>query len=185
MRLNLGCGDAKLEGWVNVDRILTFEPDVVHDLEQTPWPFDDDSCSEVLLNHVLEHVGRATDVFLAIMKELYRVCEAGATVRTHVPHPHHDDFINDPAHVRPITPETLAMFDRDINEEWQKNNIANTRLAMYTGTDFKITDTQATPDPRFLGEDGKLSVTFEALLEIARIELNVIKEFRITLVVRK
>jgi hypothetical protein len=133
----------------------------------------------------LEHIGQATDIFLSIMRELYRVSEAGATVRIHVPHPRHDDFINDPTHVRPITPETLAMFDLDTNKQWQESDAANTRLAMYTETDFKMTDARAIPDPRFLGEDGKPTVTIEELLETAKIELNVIKEYHITLVVRK
>lgn len=185
MRLNLGCGDFKIDGWVNVDKYGHFDPDVVHDLEQFPWPFDDSAAEEVLLNHVLEHLGQDTDVFLGLMAELYRVCRAGASVRIHVPHPRHDDFITDPTHVRAILPDTLAMFDRDVNERWRAEKAANTRLAIYTGTDFKMVSATVTPDDRFKDESGNVLVSIEELLEKARIELNVIKEYQITLEVRK
>ncbi len=45
LRLNLGCGMKHIEGYVNVDRFG--EPDVRHDLEVLPWPWPDDSVSEV------------------------------------------------------------------------------------------------------------------------------------------
>jgi hypothetical protein len=185
MRLNLGCGDFKIDGWVNVDKYGHFDADVVHDLEQFPWPFDDDTAEEVLLNHVLEHLGQDTGVFLGIMKELYRVSRAGAQVRIHVPHPRHDDFITDPTHVRAILPDTLAMFDREVNERWRTEKAANTQLAIYTGTDFKMVSATVTPDDRFKDESGDVAVSIEELLEKARSELNVIKEYQITLEVRK
>lgn len=185
MRLNLGCGDFKIDGWVNVDKYEHFGADVVHDLEQFPWPFNDDAAEEVLLNHVLEHLGQDTDVFLGLMTELYRVCRAGATVRIHVPHPRHDDFITDPTHVRAILPDTLVMFDREVNERWRAENAANTQLAIYTGTDFKMLSATVTPDDRFKDESGNVLVSIEELLEKSRVELNVIKEYQITLEVRK
>ncbi|MBT3553831.1 MAG: hypothetical protein HOO19_10760 [Rhodospirillaceae bacterium] len=185
MRLNLGCGDFKIDGWVNVDKYGHFGADVVHDLEQFPWPFDDETAEEVLLNHVLEHLGQDTDVFLGIMKELYRVCRAGAAVRIHVPHPRHDDFITDPTHVRAILPDTLAMFDLEVNERWRAEKAANTQLAIYTRTDFKMLSATVTPDDRFKDASGNVLVSIEELLEKARVELNVIKEYQITLEVRK
>jgi hypothetical protein len=45
-----------------------------------------------VLKHVLEHLGRDPIVYLEIMKELYRVCEDGATIRVVVPHHRHEFF---------------------------------------------------------------------------------------------
>jgi hypothetical protein len=41
MRLNLGCGQEHLPGWVNVDQFPAARPDLVLDLERLPWPFRD------------------------------------------------------------------------------------------------------------------------------------------------
>ena len=41
----------------------------VHDLENFPYPFDDNSVDEILLTHVLEHIGQSPDVFLKIINK--------------------------------------------------------------------------------------------------------------------
>ena len=83
LRLNLGCGMRHLAGYVNVDKFG--EPDLRHDLERFPWPWPDDSVAEIVLNHVLEHLGHDPAVFLGIIRELYRVSRADAAIRIVVP----------------------------------------------------------------------------------------------------
>ena len=39
LMLNLGSGSRHLSGYLNVDKSDMFNPDVVWDLEKTPWPF--------------------------------------------------------------------------------------------------------------------------------------------------
>ena len=41
MKLNLGCGHDHKEGYVNVDVSDLGNPDMVVDLEVTPWPWED------------------------------------------------------------------------------------------------------------------------------------------------
>ena len=115
MRLNLGCGFRKMAGWVNVDKVASSQPDQVVDLESFPWPWRDDEVEEVTLSHVLEHLGAQPDVYIGVMKELWRVCRNGATVNIVVPDPRHDFFIADPTHVRPITAMGLSLFSRKAN----------------------------------------------------------------------
>ena len=138
MRLNLGCGNVKMPGWVNVDKIAMCNPDQVVDLEVFPWPWADNSVDEILLSHVLEHLGQPTEVYLNIIKELYRVCRNGATINIIVPHPRHDFFVQDPTHVRAITPDGLAMFSQKINREAIAKGGANTPLGIYLGVDFAV-----------------------------------------------
>jgi predicted SAM-dependent methyltransferase len=73
MKLNLGCGRNKRDGFVNIDKYATFQPDLVWDIEKTHYPFEAGSVTEIAAAHVLEYLGQHSDAFLAIIKELYRV----------------------------------------------------------------------------------------------------------------
>ncbi len=143
LRLNLGCGMDRLDGYVNVDR--HGEPDLRHDLEVVPWPWPDDSVSEILLKHVLEHLGRDPMVYLEIMKELYRVCQNGATIRVMVPHHRHDFFFNDPTHVRAVTVDGMTLFSQRLNHQWIAQGISNSPLGIYLGIDFELSDVKLMP----------------------------------------
>jgi hypothetical protein len=149
MKLNLGCGLNHLQGYVNVDCHPAAKPDVLHDLERFPWPFDAESVDEVVLNHVLEHLGADPAVFVGIFQELYRVCRGGALVKIAVPHPRHDNFIGDPTHVRAVTPQVLSLFSRKLCAMWAKEGAANTPLALYAGVDFEMRDLRVIVDPAY------------------------------------
>lgn len=149
MKLNLGCGQNKLAGFVNVDSQPAAAPDVLADLEAFPWPFDDGSVDEVVMNHVLEHLGRDPQVFIGIFRELYRVCAPGAKIMIVVPHPRHDHFLGDPTHVRVVTPEVLSLFSKANCRRWAEAGAANSPLALYADVDFEIRDARFIVDPAF------------------------------------
>ena len=80
--LNLGCGKKYVPGALNVDVTPATNPDVLHDLNQCPWPFPDSHFREVQAFDVLEHLGD----LIAVMEEIHRICENGALVRITTPH---------------------------------------------------------------------------------------------------
>jgi hypothetical protein len=183
MKLNLGCGGQILDGWVNVDKFGT--PDQMFDLETFPWPWADSSVEEILLSHVLEHLGQTPQTFIAIMRELYRVCRDGATLSIRVPHPRHDNFLTDPTHVRPVTAATMEMFSRRANLEWQRIGAANTPLALHHDVDFELVSNHSELDEpyRSLYREGKIST--EELQKLDRTLNNVVLEIAMTLRVKK
>ena len=79
MKVNLGCGDDVLVGYVNLDARPT--GDVVGDVTQLPW--DDASITEMRAMDILEHfpVSRTSD----ILHEWRRVLSVGALMVLRVP----------------------------------------------------------------------------------------------------
>ena len=181
MRLNLGCGLNRKQGWHNVDKSAACGPDQVVDLEQFPWPWQSGVAEEVLLNHVLEHLGASAEVYIGVMKELWRVCRDGALVTIVVPHPRHDDFMTDPTHVRAITFDGLVLFSRKANEYWQREGNANTQLAVYHGIDFELVSTETTLDEPWAGDLAAGRIDQTAVDEATLRYNNVVKQQRFVL----
>lgn len=181
MRLNLGCGFDRRDGWHNVDKMAEAVPDQVVDLEALPWPWPDSSVDEVLMRHVLEHLGREPEVYLGLMRELWRVLKPGATATITVPHPRHDHYLNDPTHVRPITAAGLEMFSQARNREWIDKKLGNTPLGIYCGIDFEIVKVDVVPDEPWRGRLQRGEISMQDLQQAMRMHANVIMETTIVL----
>ncbi|MCF8506918.1 MAG: class I SAM-dependent methyltransferase [Caulobacter sp.] len=184
MKLNLGCGFAKLDGWVNVDKFAACEPDQVADIESLPWPWADDSVDEVLLSHVLEHVGQSTDLFLGIVTELWRVCRHGARIDIRVPHFRNDSFVQDPTHVRAIHPRSFEHFSRKTNLRWKAEGSPATPLALYLGVDFDIELIHLELDPVW-AEKSRAGMGRDEIMDAVRQHNNVVMDCQVVLRVVK
>lgn len=82
IRLNIGCGNKLLEGFINID--LDGEPDVKSDV--TELPFEDNYADSAIAIHVLEHIWRWKA--LATLKEWYRVLKPGGVLILELPDLH-------------------------------------------------------------------------------------------------
>jgi len=183
-KLNLGCGNNLLAGYTNVDKFSPSETPkefdhLVYDLEEFPWPWVDSSVQEIVLTHVLEHLGGTTECYLKIIQEMYRVCCHDALIHIAVPHPRHDDFLTDPTHVRAITPESLLLFNKEVNHQYIEQKSSNSLLAIYLDVDFVPTSVKFIRDPEW--KDATPAEVMQAL----RRYNNVIKEIQISLRVNK
>jgi len=93
--LELGAGrDRSVPGAVTVDRVAATGPDVVHDLDVTPWPFADSGFDFVRCKDVIEHVA---DV-VKTLEEIHRVCRHGGQVEVVTPHYSCANSWTDPTH---------------------------------------------------------------------------------------
>lgn len=183
LRLNLGCGAKRLEGYLNVDQFA--DPDFRFNLETFPYPWPDHSVREIELHHVLEHLGQQTETYLKIIQELYRICQPGATIHITVPHHRSDRFFHDPTHVRPITAVGLSMFSKRQNREWQAAGKAFTLLALYLDVDFEITEVIYTPSEIWISRYPESATDEARLLKESEIYSNLIRDVEMTLVAMK
>jgi SAM-dependent methyltransferase len=106
VRLNLGCGRLTMDGFLNVDFRISPGIDVVTDLTNHPWPWDDDTFIEVRAWHFLEHLpGYELD---RAMHEIHRVLAPGGTLYAKVPY----------KEAGPYNPFHFHVFDRDSFGVW-------------------------------------------------------------------
>ena len=70
-KLHIGCGYEILPGYLNTDSLPLPGVDQVLDLDQFPYPFEDNTFDEVFSAHVLEHVSDLGKT----MEEFTRICK--------------------------------------------------------------------------------------------------------------
>lgn len=109
--LNLGAGQDVMPGWVNLDLVKSEGIDVVHDLDECPWPFDDDEFDRILALDVFEHV----DHPLEFVAEAWRILKVGGSLGLRSPSWDAKNSYRDPTHKRMTTENT---FDYWVPGDW-------------------------------------------------------------------
>ena len=183
IKLNLGCGEKRLPGYLNVDKFGT--PDLKHDLESFPWPWETNSVSEIALIHVLEHLGKETEVYFGIFKEMYRVCKHGSKIRIIVPHFRHQFFYDDPTHVRVVTPLGLQLFSKKLNQMGVEKGLSNSTLGLYLNIDFELKQVELKPSQDWFRLHPEQNVDINLLQQESAIYNNLITQYDMTLEVIK
>jgi SAM-dependent methyltransferase len=107
--LSVGCGHNARPGWTNLDLAPLPGVDVVHNLDDLPLPFADQSFDYIECHDILEHVRELPDV----MRELHRITAPGG--RLHVTGPHFTSatWATDPTHRRAFAINTFEFFTAD------------------------------------------------------------------------
>ena len=180
MKINIGSGDKKIEGFVTCDYDPLSNPDYVFNLETDRFPFEDNTVEAVVAHHVLEHLGEG---YFHCLQELYRVCQHGALIDIVVPHPRSDAFLADPTHRRAITPLGMQLFSKKFNELCRNQNYSSSRLADYYNVDFELVDYNYTPGRDYINEfEGQPKHVVEKYINEHN---NIVNEIWIKLVVVK
>jgi predicted SAM-dependent methyltransferase len=116
VKLDLGCGINKKEGFLGVDIEKFDGVDVVADLTKK-WPWTDESVEEVHCSHVVEHLTGKQRIHF--FNELYRVLKKGGKATVIVPHWTFAGAYGDPTHQWPPMSEWAWLY---LNAEWRKGN---------------------------------------------------------------
>ena len=84
LKLNIGCGSNKINGYINIDTEESCKPDLVHNILDGPLPYEDGSVDEIAFFHCIEHVRKCYHEL--ILREFRRVLKVGA--RLYISYPH-------------------------------------------------------------------------------------------------
>ena len=71
--IDLGCGIKKIPGEFGVDLNNSINPDVVHNLNKFPCPFEDDYSDTIVLDNTLEHSNGRQFCQIVITKYLCQI----------------------------------------------------------------------------------------------------------------
>lgn len=156
-KINLGGGNTKLEGYLNIDVLALPHVDIVHDLSKG-IPLPDNSVEEVYTAHFLEHLENV--VFM--MQEIYRVSKPGALIKIKVPYFKSIGAFKDPTHKSFFTERTFEYFDKTSSD---KGDLPQYDLGVHFVTE-KITYVWSAPWIRYIPFKRAFLLNFFGILPV-------------------
>lgn len=122
--LDVGCGKNKHQGSIGLDYNPLTGADIIHDLNEFPYPFEDNEFDMVVATHVVEHLPNVID----FVDEIYRITKNGGCIKFVTPHYTNPDWNTDPTHTNHFSSYSFNTFDSE------KRN-----FDFYTSTNIKPT----------------------------------------------
>jgi len=61
-KLNLACGNNRIEGYFGIDAFKTEACDYVMDLQRYPWDIESESVDEIICSHYIEHINHDSTI---------------------------------------------------------------------------------------------------------------------------
>lgn len=158
--LDVGCGDAKVNGAIGMDIAPLEGVDIVHNLTSYPWPFEDETFDEIYMLNIIEHLPNT----IQVMEEIYRILKKGGLVHIVTVYWNHRHSISDPQH---------CTFYNEVTWEF----FTGQRKGYYTKAQFEMISFKFTYDPL-----AKKYFKFEKLMKkLSYFLCNIIDGMHITL----
>lgn len=109
--LDIGCGTEKRAGSVGIDYITHPNVDITHNLEEFPWPIEDNTYDLIIAKDFMEHI----DNVVATMEEIHRIAKPDGILEIWTPHFAHPNSFRDPTHKKHYTFGTFDYFTGDVD----------------------------------------------------------------------
>jgi hypothetical protein len=126
LKLDLGSGPHKREGFIGVDKTAFVGVDQVVDLTKAPWPWRDNSVSEAHASHFIEHLTAPQRCLF--VNELHRVLVPDGKCQVIIPHWASCRAYGDPTHQWPPVSEFWFYY---LSREWRSVNAPHTDASVW------------------------------------------------------
>lgn len=117
MKLNLGCGEKLMQGYINCDKYQT-NADMKVDLDVLPLPFKDNTADEIILRQTLEHVDNQLD----LLYDCHRILKKGGILKIMLP-----SFSNTVQH-KTFYHSLTYLDDIAVYKEWKKDRTSEQQI---------------------------------------------------------
>jgi predicted SAM-dependent methyltransferase len=111
INLDIGCGSNKQDGYVGMDIRRLPGVDIVHNLEDFPYPLPDKCCLNVMASHIVEHIKPWFTI--PLFDEIWRITKPGGKFAISTPYAGSFGFWQDPTHCNGFNQATFQYFDPD------------------------------------------------------------------------
>jgi len=114
VKLDMGCGDVKEDGFIGIDKEAIKIVDIVMDIEETPYKEIPSECASLILaSHLVEHLKPWK--MIDIMNEWWRILKPEGQLMIATPYAGSPMFWQDPTHVKgwiEVTPDYFDPFGK-------------------------------------------------------------------------
>ena len=109
MKLNIGCGNKRVEGYQGIDKYKCDAADYICDIENEKLPFEENTVTDIILDNVIEHIYDIPKV----INELIRVSQKGASIKIITPHFSSLSSWIDPTHIHHLSYFSFDHFEKN------------------------------------------------------------------------
>jgi SAM-dependent methyltransferase len=121
INLDIGCGESKQPNFIGMDKRLLPGVDILHDLEEFPYPLPDECCWNIVGSHIIEHI--KPEYSIPFMDELWRLMKPNGKLALSTPYAGSPGYWQDPTHCNGWTEATFRYFAPIYNETGEQINI--------------------------------------------------------------
>jgi len=124
--VDVGCGNAKYPGAIGIDSAPSSDADVIADLDQVPWPIEDDSADQIICQDVIEHLDDPDSA----VAQMHRIGAPGCRIHLRTPHFSSVLAYGDPSHRHVLSTMTIKSFATPLygGEDWPQFRLVHVTL---------------------------------------------------------
>jgi len=133
VKLNIGCGTKLIKGYINVDIFKFKGVDIQHDLNEYPYPFKENSATEIYCSHVIEHLNDPDKS----LTQLYRILKEKGKLIIKVPYFGHSLAFSSWQHKHYFTISSFSLLDKKQEADWWIPVFSKVKIKVNFGRIYK------------------------------------------------